>query len=310
MPTWNIRYRPRTSGDKLTQQEDIRLLQADPHLVSITVNRLHPNNEVAVRADFAEDPVNPMVRHILQKGERQRNTKTLESALSGDPSDQVDALRYGIGWLATEPSPSKVTVEEIQKAIRMIYPQSTRKSNLPGIDTHRYPTQAVYTRDLEDSTEYLRGERVLESGRGLAEQLRTTLRNTSHLQREASDDGIAGLQREVDRDIFAIWDAEILGQFSESPAMPPSVPQQPWTASEEEGVMVINPRALEVLQGRRLSMEAFPLEANPTIRLSDIRERRFGALIDRPPPPPPGPDSVQVMIYRGRFRKILGDIID
>lgn len=64
-------------------------------------------------------------------------------------------------------------------------------------------------------------------------------------------------------------------------------PREPlgFTVREEVGTAVINPRAIDRIQGRRVQMPMFEIAANPTIRLGDIRSRRFG-LGDRNPDHP------------------------
>lgn len=65
-------------------------------------------------------------------------------------------------------------------------------------------------------------------------------------------------------------------------------PREPlgFTVHEEVGTAVVNPRAIDRIQGRRVQMPMFEIAANPTIRLGDVRARRFPSFRDRSPDHP------------------------
>lgn len=112
----------------------------------------------------------------------------------------------------------------------------------------------------------------------------------------------AQIQAEEDRRIFEALDAVgrdpdyvpmrplppgevyVAGPGEYVGSLPPR-PDLPFMAHEQIGMAVINPRGLERLEVRRVQMPEFEIASNPTIRLDDIRQRRFD-LIDRTPPPP------------------------
>lgn len=81
-------------------------------------------------------------------------------------------------------------------------------------------------------------------------------------------------------EVVAVSDPEFVGQMpirQELQVLPADEPQAPlgFSVSERPGVGVVNARA-----ARRVTMPFFEIASNPTVRLDDIRQRRFD-LIDR-----------------------------
>lgn len=71
---------------------------------------------------------------------------------------------------------------------------------------------------------------------------------------------------------------------------------QPFSVSENVGIAVFNPRAVP----REVTLPEFEIASNPTVRLSEIRQRRFD-LIDRTPQV----ETLKIIVYRSRFSRIL-----
>lgn len=86
--------------------------------------------------------------------------------------------------------------------------------------------------------------------------------------------------------VVVLADPEFVGQIplrqelTVLPADEPRPTRLGFAVSERVGGAVVNPRGIARLQGQRVMVPEFEVVSNPTVRLDDIRSRRFN-LIDR-----------------------------
>jgi len=257
MPTWTLRYPTRDSNEHRIFQEEIRLLQGDRNLASLQI-REDPTvpNLMGVEVQFRDlGPENPQVSYLLNsKGTVMR--QGLIPSIWGPM--QVSRIVPGTP-VGIDPTSGGLTMNGDNPVGFVV--SSSPPSGLIGIFD---PSQ-------------------------MSIEAPSTFANPEAPQPNLSVDMIEATVREIqesfDRQIFQDLEASMAATplRSELTVMGADEPHRlplGWTVTENIGIGVVNPRAI---QAQRVTVPEFEIISNPTIRVDDIRQRRFD-LIDRSGP--------------------------